>query len=89
MTDHFLILIPTDPHYLPPSEKEQMAKDYLLSILPEADDIVCLRSDMVQFVDQGQNFERVICPVCSTELSVPDWQQMMDGALREKTRNFS
>ncbi len=80
MTDHFLILIPTDPHYTPPPERAQAANDYLMSVLPEADDIVWAGSDHVEFVDCGDNFTRVICPACGTELPMSDWRQMMDVA---------
>jgi hypothetical protein len=80
MADHFLILIPTDPHYIPQAEHAQAANDYLLSILPEAEDIVWVWSDYVEFVDPGDNFRRVICPACGTELHMPDWQQMMNTA---------
>ncbi|MBA3874542.1 MAG: hypothetical protein H0X30_35885 [Anaerolineae bacterium] len=79
MTDNFLILIPTDPQYIPSPDRAQAANDYLLSVLT-ADDIVWMSSDTVTFVDQGMNFERVICPICGTELAIPDWQQMMDAA---------
>ncbi len=80
MTDHFLILIPTNPEHIPPPDRAQAANDYLLSLLPEATDIVWMSLDTVTFVDQGSNFERVDCPVCGTELSTSDWNQMMDAA---------
>ncbi len=80
MTDHFLILIPTDPHYITQPDRAQAANDYLLSVLPQAEDIVWMSSDDLTFVDCGNNFERVICPACGTELPITTWQQMMDGA---------
>ncbi|MBI1282556.1 MAG: hypothetical protein GC179_30800 [Anaerolineaceae bacterium] len=80
MTDHFLILIPTDPQYVPQPEHAQAANDYLISIFPEADDIVWVWSDTVEFVDPGDNFERVVCPACETELHMSDWQHMMNIA---------
>ena len=80
MSDNFLILIPSDPLYVPSPDSAQAANDYLLSVLPQADDIIWMLSDTVTFVDQGTNFERVSCPVCGVELSIPDWQQMMDAA---------
>ena len=89
MTDHFLILIPTHPQYIPQPEHAQAANDYLLSILPEADDIVWVWSDTVEFVDPGNNFERIICPVCGTELAMSDWQAMMDAAFNNQFEDLN
>jgi len=80
MSDNFLILIPIDPLYIPSPDRAQAANDYLLSILPAAEDIIWMSSDTVTFVDQGMNFERVSCPACGTELAISNWQQMMDAA---------
>jgi len=80
MSDNFLILIPTDPHYIPHPDSAQDANDYLLSVLPQAEDIIWMASDAITFVDPGNNFERIICPACGTELAMPVWQQMMDAA---------
>lgn len=79
MTDQFLILIPTDPHYLPPSEKADAAQCYIESVLP-AEYVVWVWSDTVEFVDSGDNFHRVLCPVCGREVHLHDWQLMMDAA---------
>lgn len=84
MTDHVLILIPTDPHYLPPSEKADAAQEYLRSALPFAEDVVWVWSDDVEFVDSGENFQRVICPACGRELLISDWQLMMDAAFSNR-----
>jgi len=89
MTDHFLILIPTDPHYIPQPEQAQAANDYLLSILPEAADVVWVWSETVEFVDPGDNFERVICPACGTELYMSDWQRMMDVAFSNQFEDLT
>jgi hypothetical protein len=79
MTDNFLILIPTDPRYIPHPDSAQAANEYLVSVLP-TEDIIWIASDSVTFVDCGNNFERVSCPACGRELAIPVWQQMMDAA---------
>ena len=86
MPDNFLILIPTNPQFVPPPDRAQAANDYLLSVLPEAEDIVWMASDDVTFVDCGNNFEGVGCPACGTELALTTWQEMMDAAY---AANFS
>ena len=37
------------------------------------------------FVDQGENFERLLCPACGVELSVAWWQQTID---RSEEKDF-
>lgn len=80
MTDHFLILIPTDPYFTPTLEQAQIANDYLVSLLPEAEIVIWNASETVEFVDCGDNFARILCPACGSEIAIPDWQQMMDAA---------
>ena len=80
MTDHFLIITPTDPYFVPALEQAQIANDYLFSLLPEAEMIIWNASETAEFVDPGDNFQRILCPACGAEIAIADWQGMMDAA---------
>jgi len=55
----------------------------LRAIFPRADDVRVQLSDQVRFVDQGANWERVLCPFDATELSAEWWQAAMDQAYQK------
>jgi hypothetical protein len=82
MADNILKLIPIDPLFVPDDGAQQTAIDYLSSWLPQADAVGGTASDEVNFVDQGDNWERVICPACGTELDRMVWQELMDAAFQ-------
>lgn len=84
MSDNFLRLIPADPVYVPGATAREAARKLLASFVPQADAVVVEVTDEVSFIDQGSNFERVICPVCGTELDVRWWQSAMDKAYEKR-----
>ena len=45
---------------------------------PEKIEVVT--SDSIEFIDQGQNFERMKCNFCGRELETEKWQEFMDEA---------
>lgn len=82
MSDSFLKLIPSDPAYVPEQIRHEATLGILRSYFPQADEISIEVNDRIKFIDQGSNFERVICPLCNTELAIPLWQDMMDTAYK-------
>ncbi len=50
------------------------------SLLPLAADVSAETTADVKFVDQGQNFQRVLCPFCNSVIEVAWWQTAMDTA---------
>jgi hypothetical protein len=89
VSDNFLRLIPTDPDYLPTFDARASAIEKLRLWLPAADEITATATADVEFVDQGGNFERVLCPSCGTELALQDWHDAMDRAAGTAFRDLS
>jgi hypothetical protein len=80
MSDHFLSLIPEQPDFVPPAEAQTRALEAFRSFVPKASDVEARVSEDVEFIDQGENFERVVCPACDTELNSKRWGELMDKA---------
>jgi hypothetical protein len=80
MSDNILKLIPTTPHYVPGAAAAHRARDLLSNYLPGIDEIDYEVTETIRFIDQGGNWERVLCPVCGTELDTVWWQEAMDTA---------
>jgi len=72
-------IIPEDPRFVPTPEGEESALSLLRAFLPK-DEVTAKRLEGVQFIDQGENFERVLCPHCQTEISSADWGAWVDRA---------
>ena len=71
VSDDIVKLVPRDPEFVPGAEAQGAAHASLTRFLPLADEVSCRVSDSPQFIDQGENFERVRCPMCGAELE--DW----------------
>jgi len=82
MSDSFTRIIPEDPLFLPTPEAENLAVSLLRAYLPEEDrmNVTATFFDSIQFVDQGENFERILCPFCRKEISDSDWGAWLDRA---------
>ena len=80
MSFNYIILIPTNPDYVPAKDAQQSALKVFASFVRPDAEIEAVVSDDVWFVDQGGNFEKVSCPVCSTTLADRWWLQAMDAA---------
>ncbi|KFC50959.1 hypothetical protein DK37_29045 [Halomonas sp. SUBG004] len=78
MSDHHIVFIPADPHYLPAEEQVSRAKETLWQWMPEAESLDAAVSEYVQFHDCGSNFEYVRCHLCGQELTLPQWHLLMD-----------
>jgi hypothetical protein len=79
MSDNYLHLVPCDPEFDPDPPRVAEAVKLLASFLPNADDVSVRQSEEVQFIDQGENFERVLCPGCGSDLTEL-WGDWMDEA---------
>ena len=78
MSDNWITLIPEDPKFIPDPRRQSRARDRFLEIAPDADEVKIKVSDEVEFFHCGENFERILCPCCHTEIPVPWWQERMD-----------
>ena len=74
-----LRLISSNPSYVPNQEQEQQAKDFLAKIYPRHK-IESISTDTIEFVDQGQNFDSIICPFCEKDIETEYWQYAMEKA---------
>ncbi len=85
MASDILSLIPTDPGYVPSDDARLRARELLATLLPQAQEVRVVVTDDIRFVDQGQNWQRITCPVCGA-VWCDDvrpcgwWQRAMDAA---------
>lgn len=89
MSDTFLRLIPQEPRFVPSREAEEAAVYALRMLFPTAK-VSAHRFSEIEFVDQGSNFERVVCPNCKQEIAGPQWLEWVEESysksrLKERT----
>ncbi|TDX87285.1 hypothetical protein [Epilithonimonas xixisoli] len=88
MSESILKIIPTNPDYVPATVLQVQAKDFLEKIFTNNNvDFQTLAE--VEFVDAGENFEPILCNVCSTEISADEWQDQMDEAFQKQFSDLS
>ncbi len=68
MSDHYVILIPDSPTYVPSKEAQERALALFREFTPNADTTSAEEFASVRFMDCGGNFETVACPDCGMEL---------------------
>lgn len=78
MSDTTIMLIPSDPYFVPDSEKQFTARKKLAEIAPDAEAFEIVLSESVQFFDCGSNFEKVFCPSCGMEIPATWWIERMN-----------
>lgn len=79
MSDHWTILIPEEPEFLPSEQAQHRAVALFQKIAPMADKVTTEVSAGVRFIDCGSNFERILCPDCGAEIALDWWQAQMDS----------
>lgn len=85
MSDHWYILIPTIPNYVPNEVAQEAALTLFTSCMTAtnseaAQDIAACVEDGVVFVDQGESFDSVPCPKCKRRLQKSWWNKAMSYA---------
>jgi hypothetical protein len=78
-TLNYLILIPTDPTYVPTDEQAEAGADALEALVPDAEEVTYDMFDDVRFIDGGQAFEAITCPLCGKDAQ-SWWHNAMDKA---------
>ena len=81
MADQILRIIPADPDFVPGNADQQMAMALFSSFVLKADKINVIADDEIRFVDPGEKWEGVTCPVCGADLN--DWIQEAIGTAYE------
>jgi DNA-directed RNA polymerase subunit N (RpoN/RPB10) len=88
MSSDLLRIIPTDPNWVPGPSAAEAAAALVRSTIPNAREISMEILEEVVFVDQGGNFESVMCPGCGTMLDTQWWQERMDEAFETAFTNL-
>ena len=83
MSDSFLRLIPKDPQFEPSQEAGEAAARCVNAMMPSTSAVNIRRFSEVHFVDQGANFERVLCPHCHQELTTY-WSDCMQACSKNQ-----
>ncbi len=79
MSDSYLIIIPTDPHWQADASAAEAAGKAIAELTPRAEDIEAFALDEVEFFDAGENFESAKCPHCGADVT-EWWPEAMDRA---------
>ena len=76
MSDSYIRLIPADPSWQPAPEAADAATAYVRSLFAGpgdgADEVAHEYFEKVEFIDAGENTERVTCPSCREEIGL-EW----------------
>lgn len=78
MSDDWITLVPEDPRFIPDTARQNVARDRFFEIAPDAEEVELKVSNSIEFFDCGQNFERVRCPACRSEIDIDWWQERME-----------
>ena len=79
MSENYLIIIPTDPHWQPEEAAAMSAGAILNELAPDSEEIEAFDLDEVEFFDCGENLESVKCPHCGADVT-EWWPDAMDKA---------
>jgi hypothetical protein len=80
VADNVLRIIAIEPTWTPAPSAADAAKELLRRFVPAAKVVEARRYDATVFIDQGGNWERVVCPSCGIELDTAWWQDKFDRA---------
>jgi hypothetical protein len=86
VSDHWLLVIPTDPEWVPAEAASAAAQQAIAALCPGSGEVTAETHDTVRFIDQGSNLEEVRCPACGTALASDWWS---DGMQRAFERDFA
>jgi len=77
MSDNWIVIIPADPSFVPPTDRVKKATLHLKGLAPNANEITEETHESIQFFDCGSNLERIQCPLCNEEIQRDWWQEKM------------
>lgn len=87
MSTNYLLLIPVSPDYVPSDSARKQAVAMLQTLFPgKGSKVEGHIADSIGLVAPGENFERILCPFCLSELTIEWWHDVMDRAY---TTNFT
>src|SRR5713226_5046473 len=77
MSEHYITLVPEDPRFVPEAANQLRARHRFAEIV-QANEIEIIVSEKIKFFDCGENFGRILCPSCHSEIAVAWWKQRMN-----------
>lgn len=80
MSEHFIALVPNDPHARPSRDKLERLKTTLAQICKTHDARIKDYGTRLQFIDCGKNFQYILCPDCKAQVDMEWWGKRMDHA---------
>ena len=87
MPTTILKFIPTNATYVPDKIQQDKGKAFLVELYKEKE-IEFYTTDLIEFVDQGENFNNVSCNLCGQEIKIEHWQNAMDEACEKQFTNL-
>jgi hypothetical protein len=89
MSDGWLILIPTDPEWVPDAQQAARALEAIDQLTPErSGEIETFAPGRVEFVNCGENFESIGCPACGATLLDGEWWGERMSAAYDRASGF-
>ena len=85
---HQLRIIPSDPFYEPSPDIQDACLRLLIERFRNNEMTSTLYKE-VSFIDQGQNFEAVVCDRCGQEMDMEAWQTRMGVAYETRFTDLS
>jgi hypothetical protein len=87
MSDHSIVLVPEESEFVPSAEAQEKAVALMRSLVRPVvrwSDVKAQVTTDIRFIDCGENFERVVCPICSAELDMRWWAARLDHEFAHK-----
>jgi hypothetical protein len=84
MSQHYVVIIPIDPTFIPSPKAAQVALDRLKKILPDAYEVTAELTDEIRFIPCVENFESAHCPRNGALIDMDAWRALMDKAWKSK-----
>ncbi len=75
MSDRFLVVIPADPKAALPDTVDALRA--ALSKMAGGVESRVKDYGKLQFIDAGENFDRIVCPSCASEIAMETWHNWM------------
>src|SRR5262245_59028490 len=70
MSDTYLKIIPKHFDFIPEQTKQRLAVEMLENLAPDGKGVQAEVHKRVQFIDQGEYLEAIICPLCGSRLNI-------------------
>ena len=90
MSESMFKLIPVERGFVPPAAKHGAAIRKLEELAPDGEEVEARVHPHLEFIDQGENLEAIICPSCTRRLEIDHfseddpigewWRQASDAA---------